>query len=139
MKAGAATGVPAATPTVFDATVAARSFAQYTRYLVLVDQPVYVMSWFVQTLVERGTQPPWVWSGVPYVLTSPANVNRVVLGADGQTLVRAFRRPVVYRGLVTLGLSLLTPQSPESFVPCLGASFTLSPPLTRIEVVLGAP
>jgi hypothetical protein len=139
MKAGAVTGVPAATPGVFDAAVATRSFAQYTRYLVLVDQPVYTMSWYVQTLVERGTEPRWVWSGVPYTLTSPAHVNRLVLAADGQTLVHAFRRPIVYRGLVTLGLSLLAPQSPESFVPCLGASFTLSPSLTRIEVVLGAP
>lgn len=139
IKAGAVTGGPVATPSVFDAAVRGRSFAQYTRYLVLVDEPTYTMSWFVQMLVERGTTPEWVWSGVPYVLASPANLNRLVLAADGQTLVHAFRRPVVYRGLITPGLSLLTPQSPESFVPCLAASFTLSPSLTKIDVVLGTP
>ena len=136
MKVGNLFGIPAA-PTSFDASVPSRTFAHYTRYLVLVDN-LYSISWFIQTLVERGTIPNPSVSNVAFSLPFFPNVNRLVLTPDGST-IHQWLNNFQYRGLLTLNAALLPPQLPQAFVPCVGASFTAQPPLTRTNATIAEP
>jgi hypothetical protein len=138
MKAGDIFGFTSASPSVFDASVSARVFPQYTRYLVLMDQPFYAVSWWDETLLHRGTNPNQVFSDAFFLLGFYPNVNRLVLAADG-TARHVFVSSFVYRGLASLGVSILPPQSPQSFARCLGASFTLKPDLERIDSPIREP
>ena len=132
MKAGDIFGFVTASPSVFDVHVPSRSFAHYTRYLTLMDQPFYATSWHMQSLVDRGVVPNQSRPNVSFILGFPANVNRLVLLPDNTT-AHEFVSAVNYRGLTTLGGALLPPQLPETFVPCLAASILLPPNFERTE------
>ena len=137
MKVGNLFGAPPASTTSFDATVPSRTFAHYTRYMVLVDD-LYSASWFIQSLVERGTIPNPSVPNVAFSLPFFPNVNRLVLAPDGST-IHQWLGNFQYRGLVTLNAALLPPQLPQSFVPCVGASFTAQPSLLRTDAPIAEP
>ena len=138
MKAGDIFGLVAASPSVFDASVPLRRFAQYTRYLVLVGDPFYATSWYMQGLVDRGIIPNPTLPGVSFILGFTPNVNRLVAQPDG-SITRSFVPVRVYRGLKTLGGSILPPQLPQAFLPCLLDSINVTPPFTRVPSPIAAP
>ncbi len=131
----AATGFVFPSSTNFDEQVTQRTFAQYTRFFVLQDQPLYVLSRLVQSLVERGTITNPSTPNAFFALFKEGIVNRLVQRPDG-TVVHEITGSFVYRGLPTLDITIFVPQDVPSFIPCLGASFTLSPPLTRIDDIV---
>jgi hypothetical protein len=138
MKVGSLFGTPAASPAVFDASSASRTFAHYTRHLVLVDD-LYASTWFIQNLVERGTIPNPSVPNVAFSLPFFPNVNRLALAPDGVNTVHQWFGNFEYRGLLTLSAALLPPQLPQAFVPCVNASFTAQPPLTRTSAPIAEP
>jgi hypothetical protein len=124
-------------PTNFDHQLAQRTFAQFTRFFLLQDQPVYILSRLVQTIVERGLFLN-ASSFKVFAVVNQGILNRLIVRPDG-TVAHEFTDSFTYRGLPTLAIRLFVPQGLSSFLPCLAASFTLDPPLTRIEGTLAGP
>lgn len=125
-------------PANFDHRVDQRTFAQFTRVLLLEDQPVFVESRLIQTIVERGITTTPSRGNTLFATLESGNVNRLVVRADG-SVVQEFNDAFVYRGLPTLGITIFLPQDVPSFLPCLAASFTVDPALTRIDGILVGP
>ena len=116
----------------------ARTFGQYTRYVVLMDQPFYAISWLVQNMIERGVVPNQSVPDVSFILGFTSNVNRLIL-LPGGVVAQEFLPPRVYRNLITLGGALLSPQLPETFAPCLLNSVAVPPSLIRIDSTIAQP
>lgn len=122
----------------FDFQVAARKFPQYTRFLILQDQPFYVLSRLAETLVERGLFPNQSSFNSVFAVLSEGIINRL-RALPGGFIIHEFDNSFIYRGVITLGITLFIPQSVPSFLPCLATSFTVTPNLTRIEGTLADP
>ena len=138
MKAGDIFGAIVASPSRFDARVPVRRFAEYTRYLVLVGEPFYATSWFMEGLVDRGIVPAQSRPNVSFILGFFPNVNRLVLLPDG-SVAHAYVPVSFYRGVASLGGAVLPPQLPQSFLPCLVDSIVVPPNFTRIESPIAEP
>jgi hypothetical protein len=128
---------PFASSVTFDHRVTrhvAQPQPEYSRFVVLQDQPFYFLSWRPGRIQHRGFLPNG-FSFNPLLITAPsANVNRVFVDAGG-TLRHQIVLPFEYRGLTTLNLSLLVTDIPR-FDACLANTVELQPSFVR---VIGTP
>jgi hypothetical protein len=123
-----------ASSAVFDYQVAqqvAQPDPQFSRFFVLQDRPTFVLYWRASQFFERGFIPNGQSSQVLLGTVPQANVNRVIVDANGQ-VVHEVTLPLLYRGLKSLDLNVLVVSIPR-FNACFPATVGLTPPLTRVD------
>lgn len=130
-------GAPTPSESQFDLQLPQRTFAQYIRYSILQDEPLYTVAWRVGRTVDRGNTLTPTFPNLVVRIPVAANINRLVLLSDG-SLAHQFRASFTYRGVTATDIVLFLAR-PSQFVGCLEASFTASPDLTRIDGTLAAP
>ena len=125
-----------ATPAWFDFTVAQQqappTSPQYSRFVLLQDQPVYAFSWRQNNSVDVPTGIP---DTIPrnYAFYVYGNVNDFVVDPSTGALTRRVTSNMIYRGVPTFSMYISVVLGPPRFTPCLSASFLLPEPFTRIE------
>jgi hypothetical protein len=119
----------------YDQQLGQRISAEYTRFVVLQDQPFFTMSELTNLLIDRATIPNGQASGT-LAIGYQGNLNRMV--AIGGLLLHQYLPSFSFRGLVTTALVFTVPQDFDSFLPCAADLFTKEP-VTRIEGTLAGP
>jgi hypothetical protein len=108
-----------------------RTYGQYTRFVVLQDQPTFVLSELANSVVEKGLNPQRVDSNVLGATSYLANYNRLVVNPDG-SLAHQYAGSGTYRGVVTTQFAVFVHQPVADFLPCFAESATKDP-LTLID------
>jgi hypothetical protein len=110
---------------------------QYSRFVLLQDQPAYGFSWLVTRSVEV---PTGIASGPRnFNFAVPANLNDIVVDPVTGLTTRRFAANMVYRGIPTFSVYIMVVEGLTRFQPCVPASFYLPEPFFRVEGTLSAP
>jgi hypothetical protein len=128
-----------ASPTNFDFMApelqAPANGPQYSRFVLLQDQPVYAFSWQIGQATDI---PTGKIDNIPrnYDFAVYGNVNDLAIDSNG-TLYRRVSGNMIYRGVPTFSIYIDVYQGINRFAPCVEASFVLPEPFTRVEGILG--
>jgi hypothetical protein len=125
----------AASPTVFDYKVSQHQVtvteAQFSRFMLLQDKPVYNFSWLVNSFFDVPTQTTVVNPGLfDFALVGVFN-DHVVDSAGNR--IRRVSSSFRYRGISTFQMFMFVVGGMPRFGPCMSASFSIQEPFTRIE------
>jgi hypothetical protein len=119
--------LPTPSPSNLDLFIEQQSFPEYTRVMVLQDQPTYGTA--VLTASTQDVASGFVRSNVFEVGALQGVINDMVVGAGG-AVVRRVLPSTVYRGTpIYHAMLLVTPPTAE----CLPQTSGLTPPLIRID------
>jgi hypothetical protein len=127
-----------ASPTNFDFMVtelqATGTGPQYSRFVLLQDKPIYGLSWRIGQSIDTPTGRS---DNIPknYDFETYSNFNYFEIQNDG-TFKKVTRGNMIYRGVPTFSIYIDVVEGFSRYGPCLGASFLLPEPFTRVEGTL---
>ena len=125
----------AASPSLYDFKVSQHRVtmkdAQFSRFMVLQEKPVYNFSWSVDSLFDVPTQTTVPNAGL-FDFTAAVVFNDHVVDSAGNR-IRRVSSSFKYRTVSTFKLFMFVEGGMPRFGPCMSASFSIQEPFTRVE------
>ncbi|HAR95667.1 MAG TPA: hypothetical protein DCR97_06865, partial [Deltaproteobacteria bacterium] len=135
IKTCSSSALQPASPDLYDFKVASQEAGpispQYSRFMLLQDQPVYAFTWTIGSSVEIPTGSVYNTPRTFSFLVE-GNLNDYALDASGEPK-RRVAPSFVYRGVPTFSFYVMVYQGLPRFQPCVSNSFLVPQTFSRVE------